>query len=64
MRGSSPNVRFWPKADMTICAAHVRYRGVKRTCPIALHMTQSGNNPIVTQEDPVRAESSTWPFFM
>jgi hypothetical protein len=20
------NVRFWPKADMSLCAAHVRFR--------------------------------------
>src|SRR5262249_57473877 len=33
MRGSSDkqNVRLWPKADISSCAAHVRFRGVERT---------------------------------
>jgi hypothetical protein len=26
------NVRYWPKADMTVCAAHVRFRGQSRHC--------------------------------
>jgi hypothetical protein len=25
------NVRYWPKADIGCCAAHVRFGGVKRT---------------------------------
>jgi hypothetical protein len=25
------DVRFWPKADMSFCAAHVRFQGVKQT---------------------------------
>jgi len=25
------NVRYWPKADMTVCTAHVRFWGVKQT---------------------------------
>jgi hypothetical protein len=28
------NVRSWPKADMTVCAPHVRFWGVKRTSPV------------------------------
>jgi hypothetical protein len=24
------DVRFWPKADMSLCAAHVRFRGYSR----------------------------------
>src|SRR5262249_1163932 len=24
---NNDHVRFWPKADMTVCAAHVRFRG-------------------------------------
>jgi len=27
VRRVSGDVRFWPKADMSLCAAHVRYRG-------------------------------------
>jgi hypothetical protein len=33
------NVRFWPKADIPNCTAHVRSRGVKRTWVSALHMS-------------------------
>ena len=34
------NVRFWPKADIGYCTAHVRFRGgVKRTWRVALHMS-------------------------
>jgi hypothetical protein len=25
------NVRYWPKADIPSCTAHVRFSGVKRT---------------------------------
>jgi hypothetical protein len=25
------NVRYWPKADIPHCTAHVRFRGAKRT---------------------------------
>jgi hypothetical protein len=50
------NVRFWPKADITSCIAHVRFRGtatvfrnpllrsllgVKRTSLFAAHMSAS-----------------------
>jgi hypothetical protein len=40
---------FWPIADMSHCTAHVRFRGVKRTWPIAVQMSDY---------DPKR----TWPF--
>jgi hypothetical protein len=50
------NVRFWPKADIRSCTAHVRFRGqsghgfLRCECPL---MTQSGHplkawfNPLV-----------------
>jgi len=28
------DVRYWPKADIVVCAAHVRVLGVKRTWPV------------------------------
>jgi len=37
--GCCTNVRYWPKADMGLCAANVRFSGVKRTCRFALHMS-------------------------
>ena len=30
---------FWHKADIPSCTAHVRFRGVERTCPFAPHMS-------------------------
>jgi hypothetical protein len=29
------HVRYWPKADIGQCSAHVRFRGVKQTSPFA-----------------------------
>ena len=42
------NVRYWHKADIPLCIAHVRYWGsghglVHCTCPL---LTQSGHGPI------------------
>jgi hypothetical protein len=43
---SSANVRYWPKADIPSCTAHVRFRGqgghrlMRCICPL---MTQSGH---------------------
>jgi len=33
------DVRYWHKADIPSCTAHVRFWGVKRTWPFALHMS-------------------------
>ena len=45
---SLPDVRYWHKADIGLCTAHVRFWGLSghdqlhRTCPL---MTQSGHRP-------------------
>jgi ABC-type uncharacterized transport system substrate-binding protein len=50
--GGVIDVRFWPKADMSHCTAHVCFRDrywAKRTCLFALHWTDGRNIRIDTR---------------
>jgi len=36
------NVRYWPKADMSLCAAHVRFQG-KADIALIMEATEEGS---------------------